>query len=139
VVAFCGVAHRLGTPLPVIHRWLARLDASILYLRDYRNAGFASGIEAVAANAEDTAAHLVGLARQAGARRIVTFGNSLGGYAALRYGPLLEADRVLAFIPATTGFESVPEDRRDEMVRAGWVDIVPLYTRADAPRVRAHT
>lgn len=136
VVAFCGVAHRLGPPLPVIHRWLGQLDASILYLRDFRNAGFASGIESVAASAADTAAHILALSRGAGARRIATFGNSLGGYAALRYGPLLKADRVLAFIPATTGFEGVPEDRREEMVRAGWVDVVPLYARPDAPRAR---
>ncbi|MCW5715738.1 MAG: hypothetical protein KIT43_14595 [Bauldia sp.] len=136
VVAFCGVAHRLGPPLSVIHRWLGRLDASILYLRDFRNAGFASGIEPVAANAPDTAAHILSIAREAGARRIATFGNSLGGYAALRYGPLLQADRVLAFIPATTGFADVPEDRRAEMVRAGWVDIVPLYAQPDAPTAR---
>lgn len=136
VVAFCGIAHGLGTPLPVIHRWLGQLDAHILYLRDFRKTGFASGIESVGADAEATAARIRGLADEAGARRIVTFGNSLGGYAALRYGPLLGAERVLAFIPATTGFDNVPDDRRDEMIRAGWVDIVPLYARPDAPPAR---
>jgi len=136
IVAFCGVAHRLGPPLPVIHRWLGQLDASILYLRDFRNAGFASGIEPVGADAPETANHILSVARELGTRRVATFGNSLGGYAALRYGPLLQADRVLAFIPATTGFSDVPEDRRAEMLRAGWVDIVPLYATADAPQAR---
>lgn len=135
IVVFRDVADRVSAPVTVVHRWLGRLDAHILYLRDAGRTAFTGGVASLGAGVEATAAGIRRLADELGARRIVALGNSLGGYAALRYGPAIGADRVLAFVPPTgdpARLADVPDDR----LKADWVDVVPLYRGADGPRAR---
>jgi hypothetical protein len=40
LLLFCGYTGDLGLPLTVVHRWMGRLNASLIYLRDFRRLFF---------------------------------------------------------------------------------------------------
>ena len=97
VFAFCGRRQRINMPLWLFHRWVSALDdVSVVYLRDFDENHFVGGIRSLGSRAETVAA-LQGIASQLGARRIVCLGNSSGGYAAMRYGLDIGAERVANF------------------------------------------
>ena len=50
---------------------------------------------------EETVDNLKGIIKDAGVKRVVTFGNSMGGYACTLYGYLMEVDEIHAFAPTT--------------------------------------
>lgn len=79
----------------------AGLPAKKLFLRDLDKAWFLRGFRRETTNVEQSVEFLRGEAERAGARRVVLLGYSLGGFAALLYGALLNADAVQAFSPQT--------------------------------------
>ena len=95
LLVFCGASHRIGMPLTMFHRWLARLPVSLVYLRDLRELCYLGGIKDLGGDLSSTVSALGGLVQDLGARRIVCYGNSVGGYGALRYGLDLAADAVI--------------------------------------------
>ena len=96
VLCFCDTLNALGMPLAAIHRWMGRLDASIVYLRDFRRDFYLSGIDGLGSDHPATVAALRELISSLGARRVACYGSSAGVFAALRYGVDLEAQSVLA-------------------------------------------
>ena len=95
LLVFCGAKHRLGMPLPMLHRWLARLPVSLVYLRDLSSQCYLGGVDRLGADIGSTLEALRALTAELGARRVVCYGNSVGGYGALRYGVELGADAVI--------------------------------------------
>ncbi len=95
LLVFCGVKHRLGMPLPMSHRWLGRARASIVYLRDLKTDFYLGGVTSLGDRAASIEA-LRQIVKDLGARRIVTFGNSSGGYGALDYGMALGAEAAMS-------------------------------------------
>lgn len=96
LICFAGLGGRLGVPTP---NFLQHLDArrfDVLLLRDPQKSRFRFGVD-------DLAAHFFGLIevirerfRPQTYRRVVTYGNSMGGTAALRAGLFLAAERAIA-------------------------------------------
>ncbi len=95
VFAFSGKGRGLGMPLPMMHRWLGRLDASVVYLRDLQGRHYLSGVSSLGGDREQTLAALRRMAADLGAGRILCYGNSSGGFAAIDYGLALGAEAVL--------------------------------------------
>jgi pimeloyl-ACP methyl ester carboxylesterase len=93
LITFCGARHRLGMPLPLIHRWLARLPAHLIYLRDFHSLCYLKGVASLG-DLDASVAALRVLLDELGARRVVCFGCSGGGYGALRYALELGGDAV---------------------------------------------
>ncbi len=58
VLLFCSSGHNLGLPLPMIHRWFARLPASLIYLRDFKRVYFFNGVQSLGPSREATLAEL---------------------------------------------------------------------------------
>src|SRR5262245_20964410 len=54
----CGRFHQAGAPLCVLHRWLGRLPASVVYLRDFRVLLYLAGISSLGQNRDETLASL---------------------------------------------------------------------------------
>jgi pimeloyl-ACP methyl ester carboxylesterase len=79
----------------------AGLRAKKLFLRDLDKAWFLRGFRGETTNVEQSVEFLRAEMARAGARRVVLLGYSLGGFAALLYGALLNADAVHAFSPQT--------------------------------------
>jgi amino acid adenylation domain-containing protein len=95
LLLFCGNMDRLGLPLPLIHRWLGRLPAHLVYLRDFRRLFFMAGFSSLGGDREVAFCRLRTIISSLGARRLVCYGNSAGVFAALHYGLHLNAEAVL--------------------------------------------
>jgi hypothetical protein len=100
VLVFCGFNGRMGGPLGLVHRWLAAMPASLVYLRDENRRFYLDGIRSLGPR-QDTLAALRGIAASLGARRIACCGNSAGVFGALHYGLELGAAAVVGFAGPT--------------------------------------
>jgi hypothetical protein len=101
VLVFADVNHFVGIPFAMAHRWFGRLDASVIYLRDSSNLCFLAGIGSLGSNRLATLARLREVLGTVGARRIVCYGNSVGGFAAIQYAVELGADAVVSMAGPT--------------------------------------
>jgi hypothetical protein len=111
---FCGRSHRLGLPVDAMHRWLGRLPASLIYLRDFRKKYFLGGVGSLGSNLEATLAELRRIAGELGARRIVCYGNSSGVFPSLYYGHALGADTIVCLAGKTNRTPAFNAFTRDE-------------------------
>lgn len=93
VVAFTGVHHGLGQIPFEFHRSLQ--GACALFVSDRSQRWYQNGVSEIV---ERIAAAQVAT----GSNRLALVGNSMGGFGALLFGSLCQADRVLAFAPQTT-------------------------------------
>lgn len=142
---------RLLRPLPGVTKLLVRDPSERWY-----NHGL-PGSEG--ASVEQTAGRIRGELDGLGATRVVTAGGSMGGYAAILFGCLLEAERVVALVPQTVLDPALPQtpaaevdlevpDLRPIVAMApgtaidlvvGWDDLVDVFhalNLADLPSVR---
>jgi hypothetical protein len=85
MILFCGARHRLGMSVSVMHRWLVRLGASLIYVRDFHGQSFLKGVASQGGDLASTMAALRRTMEGLGARRAVCLGCSGGGFGALRY------------------------------------------------------
>lgn len=69
------------------------------YVRDRDNLWYQYGVEGLSEGIDDAAKAIRAEAEKAPHKRIVTIGNSMGGYGAILYGILMGADKVIAFAP----------------------------------------
>ncbi|NOT26963.1 MAG: hypothetical protein HOP16_12760 [Acidobacteria bacterium] len=111
---FCGRSHRLGLPLDAMHRWLGRLPASLIYLRDFRKKYFLGGINSLGPTLDATLTELRRTIDQLGARRIVCYGNSSGVFPSLYYGHALGADTIACLAGKTNRTPAFNAFTRDE-------------------------
>jgi hypothetical protein len=101
IVAFAGIGPRDRPPSFSFLNAIGELTASKIFVRDPHRAWYHHGVPGLGDSIDAVASALKDLARASGARRIVTVGTSVGGYAALVFGRLLDAEAVLAFSPPT--------------------------------------
>ncbi len=122
------------------HRWLSRLPAHLLYLRDFSRSFFVGGIRSLGYRASTLEA-LRSILASLAPKRIACFGTSSGVFPALQYGLDLEADAVLALAGTTNLTASFNQHLRrvvdaDRIQRAfpdAELDLRPLYERAKRP------
>jgi pimeloyl-ACP methyl ester carboxylesterase len=68
-----------------------------ILVRDFANAWYHRSIPGLGANVDQVASRLQQLIQQIAPGRVITVGQSMGGYAAILFGQLLGVDKVLAF------------------------------------------
>ena len=100
LLLFCGARHRVGMHLPLIHRWLARLGASLIYLRDFHGLCYLKGVASLGEDLPATIAALRRILDGLGARQVIGFGCSGGGFGAMRYALELGGDAISMGSPA---------------------------------------
>lgn len=101
-VVFTGLSERVsGLPISIFDRILALAGYRTIFLRDSSRSGFACGIRSVAPSARATVDHLRTLTSRRADEELLVIGTSGGGYAALRYGLELEADRIVVISGGT--------------------------------------
>ena len=103
LIAFTGLAKRLDISIYFMQRVLEPYGFNVIYLFDWENAFYFGGVRGLGSNVADTVDRLRRMCSQLGTRRLVCFGQSSGGYAAMRYSLELRADGVLAFSPVILG------------------------------------
>ena len=99
-VAFTGVMHGLGALHFEFGRSLGEIRCATLLVRDIGLRWYQYGPDDPS-SADSVVARIRDTAKRVGASRIVCIGNSMGGFGALMYGSLLQADAVIAFGPQT--------------------------------------
>jgi pimeloyl-ACP methyl ester carboxylesterase len=77
------------------------LPVKRLFVRDPARVWFQHGVPAFGETIDEVAASLRIVVGEQEVERLVVVGSSAGGYAALAFGPLLEAELVLSFSPQT--------------------------------------
>jgi len=112
-----------------------------ILLRDPRNLWYLRGIPELGGSVAETVAALRRLIQTIGPSEVWCVGESMGGYAALLYGILLGASRIVSFGPLSTfsaTFASEYEDLRwrDVMLR---VDPAELPVTTDLPELARRT
>ena len=132
--AFRGRHGSLGLPLAVAHRWFGGLGVHVVYLRDPLGQTYVAGLPALGGDRAAAVLALQAIARGLGASRVLCYGNSSGGYAALLYGLEIGAAAVLAM----NAVMIFPADRIEAAFgarapRRGPPDVADLYRAAMAP------
>jgi hypothetical protein len=144
LVAFGGLDRQIGIPRFEFMRLTGETPVKKLFVRDPCQAWYHRGLPGYSETLEQTAAALA--ERTRGAGRLVVTGNSAGGYAALLFGSLLDADAVICFAPQTTleleALHALGDSRWDDHLRplfdAGAMDRRWLDLRALPANPRAH-
>jgi len=126
ILLFCGGADMLGLPLSMIHGWLGRLPASLIYLRDFQRSRYLNGVPSLGPDLETTLVNLRRLIGSLGASRIACYGNSGGVFPALYYGCNLGAKAVLGVAGKTN---HTPEFNVHSPVKAKYANFARDYAR----------
>jgi len=94
---FTGFNDALSIPLAIFDPFLATVPVSAVYLKDFKRLRYLQGVTSFADDYAGTLAALRDLISRLKVSRLVTMGNCIGGFAAIRYGVELGADRIIAF------------------------------------------
>lgn len=102
LLAFGGFSQQLGIPIFEFNRITDSFEnLNRIFLRDTMQMWYHLGLPGVAENIDGIAGHLREYTGHPSTRRVIVFGNSGGGYAAILFGYLLQADQIHAFAPRT--------------------------------------
>jgi tetratricopeptide (TPR) repeat protein len=101
VLVFTGAGDGVSMPLSIFDRYLAALDVSAVYLKDFSRLLYLRGIRSLGADYGSALAALRDLLSNRDITRLAAIGNCDGAAAAVRYGIELGADFIIAASPST--------------------------------------
>ena len=107
-----------GSPFSLL-KLTSQFQVKKLYVRDPRFAWYHQGLPEIGESIRDIVFFLQKTISEQNARRVTMTGGSMGGYAALLFGWLVEADRVHAFNPVTF-ISPVKRFLNGDFFRPGW-------------------
>lgn len=126
-VAFTGISHALGGLHFDFGKSLSGVESATLLVRDIGRRWYQYPNDSPNSPAR-VIERIRTAASEVGATRIVCLGNSMGGFGALMFGSLLQADAVLAFVPQTviapSGTEAMGDSRWAQYQRD--IDVFPF-------------
>ncbi|MGH9240038.1 MAG: AMP-binding protein [Vicinamibacterales bacterium] len=96
LVLFAGHALGFGVASPLLQRWLNRVPATIVYLRDRRRRHYLRGIPAFGDERRATISALAYIGTRIGATRVLCWGHSAGAAGAIQYGLELGSEAVVS-------------------------------------------
>jgi hypothetical protein len=99
LIAFTGMAQRLGLSIYFMHSLLGRLNANLIYLFDWSHSYYFGGVSGLGGDVNTTVRRLHGICADLKSRRVLCLGQSAGGFGALHYGLKLGADGIMTFSP----------------------------------------
>ncbi len=114
-----------------------------ILVRDPSNSWYHRGIPGLGTHVDEVAGTLRGLIQSIRPNRVITIGQSMGGFAALLFGTLIGADRIISFGPLShldpaeavrmgdRRFLSVMESLAADPPKTGYSDLAALATRLD--------
>jgi hypothetical protein len=114
-----------------------------ILIRDLTNAWYHRGVPGLGSHVDEVAASLRGLVRSIRPGRVLTIGQSMGGYGAIMFGMLAGADRIVSFGPLShlnlseaicygdRRFLPVLEGLEADRPRSGYYDLPQLGAALD--------
>jgi len=131
-------------PLAIFDRYLAPLNVTAIYLKDFNRLRFLRGIQSLSNDYAGTLAALRDLLNRYAVKRLCTIGNCDGGFAAVRYGVELCAERIVAFSAPTyspqdalTKIEQARNFMRNRLAAKVPGDMIDLKPFLESRRYRA--
>jgi len=101
LIAFGGMKGIIGVPVFEFFKLTSRYSIKKVFLRDYDQVWYQNGIVGVGNDIDTITNYLKAHIKEQNVDKVVTVGNSAGGFASLLFGWLLEVDCALAFSPQT--------------------------------------
>jgi tetratricopeptide (TPR) repeat protein len=101
VLVFTGSNDAVSMPLPLFDRYMAALNITVIYLKDFNRLRFLRGVQSLGDDYPSSLTALREKLSRLNAKRLCTIGNCDGGFAAIRYGIELGADRIVTFCTPT--------------------------------------
>lgn len=101
VFAFGGMASHLQMPPAEFGRTFANRRADVIFYKDFQQCWYQQGLLGLTNDVPTTAQYIRDTVAAHGWRQVTTIGTSAGGYAAILFGALVGAARVVAFSPQT--------------------------------------
>lgn len=129
IIAFTGHAVRgVAAANFEFRRLLRGINAKALFLRDPEFTWYQQGIVGVG-DIIESVRYLRSLRNEFDAQRVITVGNSGGGYAAILYGVLMEAEIIIGFSPQTRLRDSTDTRFPNALARLRQIiGTMPTYT-----------
>lgn len=100
LIAFGGMTMGLSMPPKEFFKSFVDKDINIIFVKDFKQYWYQKGLLGITNDIESTVEYLKEILPET-TGKLITLGASAGGYAAIRFGVALNADRVLAFSPQT--------------------------------------
>ena len=103
ILVFCGFGGIPMTAIGIIDAFCAEAGAAAAYARDTSHRFFLNGIPELGTDVASSLEALKDHLDRLGTKRLVAVGSSVGGFAAMRYGPALGAQAIVCLSTPTTG------------------------------------
>lgn len=124
LVSFGGIMQGLGIPVFEFFKSLDNLDCDKIYMRDFYQAWYQKGVDENISSIEEIRNYLENIIASNKYKNVCFIGNSMGGYAALLFGNLLNINRVICFAPQTF----IDTDNRSEHNDTRWTEqLIAVY------------
>lgn len=100
LIVFGGMASGISMPSREFFNSLSHKNINIIFAKDFKQCWYQKGLSGKTQDINSSIAYLQSLIPET-TQELTTLGASAGGYAAIRFGIGLEADRIMAFSPQT--------------------------------------
>ncbi len=99
LVSFGGVRQGLGVPVFEFFNSIEDLECDKIFLRDFNQSWYQQGIDQEIDHVHKVTRYLQNVIEENNYSKTCFLGNSMGGYAAILFGCLLNVDAVISFAP----------------------------------------
>jgi tetratricopeptide (TPR) repeat protein len=100
LIAFGGMAQGISMPPKEFFKSLIHKNINIIFVKDFKQCWYQKGLLGKTSDIEGSIEYLKNIIPKT-TQKLVALGASAGGYAAIRFGIALNADRIMAFSPQT--------------------------------------
>ncbi|MBN2816381.1 MAG: tetratricopeptide repeat protein [Campylobacterales bacterium] len=100
LIVFGGMASGISMPSREFFKSLSHKNINILFVKDFKQCWYQKGLSGKTHDINSSIAYLQSFIPET-SKELITLGASAGGYAAIRFGVGLEANRIMAFSPQT--------------------------------------
>lgn len=101
LVSFGGIRQGLGIPVFEFFNSIADIPCDKIFLRDFGQAWYQKGVDSEINHIDKVIQFLRSKIEENKYDKVCFLGNSMGGYASILFGSLLNVDIVIAFVPQT--------------------------------------
>ena len=96
ILAFSSVGTKKGSF--IFYKTFENIDANVVFINDYKSHWYTNGTPDFF-NEYEFEKYIRDILLKLGTKELFTFGSSMGGYGAMKYGSVFEADGVIAMTP----------------------------------------
>ncbi len=143
ILVFPSLVQSLGLPTPEFYRMSARYGQTVYFIKDHAQCWYQRGLIGLSHNIPGTVEVFKEILGESlpGLR---TFGASAGGFAAILFGVMLQARKIVAFSPQTlltarniTRFKS-QDTRSGDVLHGTYLDLVPVIEQSQDCEIHIH-